>query len=115
MLKTTKKEAMVRLISGMKAAMCSWRSRAPTAKWSITAPPAQAMPQRMTAERAPCSPSWTMCGTESQTGTTVRAAMIPHSEVFVLPGDSYHVAATHPEACAEAVVAFINRNAAVVT
>jgi 3-oxoadipate enol-lactonase len=34
---------------------------------------------------------------------------IPRSELMVVPGDSYHVAATHPEACARAVVEFIRR------
>ncbi|MDB5413993.1 MAG: alpha/beta hydrolase [Rubritepida sp.] len=31
------------------------------------------------------------------------------SEFMVVPGDSYHVAATHPDACARAVVDFIRR------
>lgn len=34
---------------------------------------------------------------------------IPGSELMVLPGDSYHVAATHPEACTAAVMDFIRR------
>lgn len=34
---------------------------------------------------------------------------IPRSELMVLPGDSYHVAATHPEACAAAAIDFIGR------
>ena len=34
---------------------------------------------------------------------------IPGSELLVLPGDSYHVAATAPETCAEATLAFIRR------
>jgi len=37
---------------------------------------------------------------------------IPHSELLVLPGDSYHVAATHADRCAEAAVAFIERQRA---
>jgi pimeloyl-ACP methyl ester carboxylesterase len=38
---------------------------------------------------------------------------IPHSELLVLPGDSYHVAATAPAACAKAVLEFIKRHATV--
>jgi pimeloyl-ACP methyl ester carboxylesterase len=34
---------------------------------------------------------------------------IPDSELFVLPGNSYHVAATHAEACAKAALEFIER------
>ena len=34
---------------------------------------------------------------------------IPDSELLVLPGNSYHVAASHAAACAEAAVAFIER------
>jgi hypothetical protein len=30
---------------------------------------------------------------------------------MVVPGDSYHVAATHPELCAKAMVDFIERRA----
>jgi 3-oxoadipate enol-lactonase len=37
--------------------------------------------------------------------------MIPGSEFMVLPGDSYHVAATHPELCARAMLDFIDRRA----
>lgn len=36
---------------------------------------------------------------------------IPGSELMVLPGDSYHVAATHPEICAAATLDFIARRA----
>ncbi len=36
---------------------------------------------------------------------------IPNSEFMVVPGDSYHVAATHPELCAKAMVDFIERRA----
>lgn len=35
--------------------------------------------------------------------------MIPGSEFMVVPGDSYHVAATHPEQCAQAMLDFIDR------
>ena len=34
---------------------------------------------------------------------------IPDSELLVLPGNSYHVAATHAEACAQAALDFIQR------
>jgi 3-oxoadipate enol-lactonase len=34
---------------------------------------------------------------------------IPNSEFMVVPGDSYHVAATHPELCATAMMDFIDR------
>ena len=35
---------------------------------------------------------------------------IPHSELLVLPGDSYHIAAAKPDECARHVLAFINRH-----
>jgi pimeloyl-ACP methyl ester carboxylesterase len=34
---------------------------------------------------------------------------IPDSELLVLPGDSYHVAATHAEPCAQATLDFLRR------
>ena len=34
---------------------------------------------------------------------------IPDSELLVLPGDSYHVAASHAVQCAQAALAFIAR------
>jgi 3-oxoadipate enol-lactonase len=37
---------------------------------------------------------------------------IANSELLVLPGDSYHVAASHAERCAEATLAFIARHGA---
>ena len=37
--------------------------------------------------------------------------MIPHSELLVLPGDSYHVAASDAERCAQATLDFIRRSA----
>ena len=73
---------------GMNAAMCSLRALAPSAKWSIIAPPAQASPQSTTAVSAPRSPSQTRFGTDSQKGTTVSAAMIPHSITRVALGAS---------------------------
>ena len=38
--------------------------------------------------------------------------MIPDSELKVLPGNSYHVAATHAEQCAQAALEFIGRRGA---
>jgi pimeloyl-ACP methyl ester carboxylesterase len=35
---------------------------------------------------------------------------VPHSELKVLPGDSFHVAATDPDACAQATLEFIKRH-----
>lgn len=35
---------------------------------------------------------------------------IPNSELLVLPGDSYHVAAAEPDICAEHVLSFIKRH-----
>jgi pimeloyl-ACP methyl ester carboxylesterase len=35
--------------------------------------------------------------------------MIPKSEFMVVPGDSYHVAATHPDLCARSMLDFIER------
>jgi len=40
------------------------------------------------------------------------ASCVPRSELVVLPGDSYHVAATAPQACAAATLDFIDRNRA---
>lgn len=37
--------------------------------------------------------------------------MIPRSELLVLPGNSYHVAASDPERCAQAALDFIKRHA----
>ena len=37
--------------------------------------------------------------------------IIPHSELLVLPGNSYHVAASHAVQCAQATLAFIERRA----
>jgi hypothetical protein len=34
---------------------------------------------------------------------------IARSELLVLPGDSYHVAASDPDTCAAATLAFIDR------
>ena len=37
--------------------------------------------------------------------------IIPNSELLVLPGNSYHVAASHAVQCAQATLAFIERRA----
>ena len=37
---------------------------------------------------------------------------VPHSELVVLPGDSFHVAATHPDQCAAALIDFLERHEA---
>ena len=37
---------------------------------------------------------------------------VPQSELVVLPGDSFHVAATEPDACAKALLDFIARHEA---
>ena len=55
--------------------------------------------------------------TEGSTHTSVDATRawqetIPNSKLLVLPGDSYHVAASHPEPCAHATLDFIERNRA---
>lgn len=38
--------------------------------------------------------------------------MIPRAELWVLPGDSYHIAAVYPDECAQRVLAFIKQHAA---
>src|SRR6202453_4159758 len=88
MMNTMKNVASVLLISGMKAATCSLRALAPSAKWSTIAPPAQASPQSTTTIRAPRSPRQTRLGTVSQNGITVSAAMIPQSITKVAAGAS---------------------------
>jgi len=35
---------------------------------------------------------------------------VPHSELVVLPGDSFHAAATDPDACARALLEFVRRH-----
>jgi pimeloyl-ACP methyl ester carboxylesterase len=44
--------------------------------------------------------------------TTAWQRMIPHSELVVLSGNSYHAAASHPVECARATLAFIERRSA---
>jgi pimeloyl-ACP methyl ester carboxylesterase len=38
------------------------------------------------------------------------AAEIPSSELVILPGDSYHIAASEPDKCAQIVLDFVQRN-----
>ena len=49
-------------------------------------------------------------GLASVAQTRAWQEQVPHSELVVLPGDSFHVAATDPDQCAQATLAFINRN-----
>jgi len=44
--------------------------------------------------------------------TTTWQRMIPLSELVVLPGNSYHAAASHPVECARATLAFMERRSA---
>ena len=39
------------------------------------------------------------------------SGQIPNAELVILPGDSYHIAASEPDRCAELVLAFIDRHA----
>jgi len=48
-------------------------------------------------------------GLGSVESTRAWQQMIPDSELLVLPGRSYHVAATHAAECAQAVIGFIGR------
>jgi pimeloyl-ACP methyl ester carboxylesterase len=48
-------------------------------------------------------------GLASVEATRVWQSMIPHSELLVLPGDSYHVAASDADRCARETLAFIAR------
>jgi 3-oxoadipate enol-lactonase len=50
-------------------------------------------------------------GLGSVESTRAWQQMIPDSELLVLPGRSYHVAATHAGECAQAVIDFIERGA----
>ena len=49
-------------------------------------------------------------GLASVAETRVWQQQIANSQLLVLPGDSYHVAASHAERCAEAALAFIERH-----
>ena len=50
--------------------------------------------------------------TTEESGLASVAEKVPHSELVVLPGDSFHVAASDPERCAKALLDFIARNEA---
>jgi pimeloyl-ACP methyl ester carboxylesterase len=50
-------------------------------------------------------------GLASVDATRAWQETIPNSELLVLPGDSYHVAASHAERCAQATLEFIQRQA----
>jgi pimeloyl-ACP methyl ester carboxylesterase len=49
-------------------------------------------------------------GLASVEATQAWQQQIPHSSLLVLPGDSYHVAASHAERCAKAALDLIGRN-----
>jgi pimeloyl-ACP methyl ester carboxylesterase len=51
-------------------------------------------------------------GLASVDATTAWQQQIPHSTLLVLPGNSYHVAASHASRCAEATLDFIDRHSA---
>jgi 3-oxoadipate enol-lactonase len=42
-------------------------------------------------------------------------ARVPRSEAVVIPGDGYHAAATCPDMCANATLAFVNKHSAPAT
>ncbi|MBV8889406.1 MAG: alpha/beta fold hydrolase [Alphaproteobacteria bacterium] len=48
-------------------------------------------------------------GVRSVEATHAWQTTIPHSELLVLPGDSYHLAASDPEVCARATLDFVER------
>ena len=52
-------------------------------------------------------------GLASVDETRARQQIIPNPELLVLPGNSYHVAASHAVQCAQATLAFIERRALV--
>jgi hypothetical protein len=49
-------------------------------------------------------------GLASVEDTRAWQQQVPGSELVVLPGDSFHVAATDPDRCAQALLDFIARN-----
>jgi pimeloyl-ACP methyl ester carboxylesterase len=53
----------------------------------------------------------TESGLASVAETRAWQEKVPHSELVVLPGDSFHVAATDPDRCAEALLEFLARHA----
>ena len=50
-------------------------------------------------------------GLASVTETRAWQEKVPHSELIVLPGDSFHAAATDADACAQALLGFVTRHA----
>ena len=50
-------------------------------------------------------------GLASVAQTRAWQEQVPHSELVVLPGDSFHAAATDPDVCAHALLSFIKRHA----
>ena len=52
----------------------------------------------------------TESGLASVAETRAWQEKVPHSELVVLPGDSFHVAATDPDRCAEALLEFLARH-----
>lgn len=48
-------------------------------------------------------------GLASVAQTRAWQEQVPHSELVVLPGDSFHAAATDPGACAQALLGFVRR------
>jgi pimeloyl-ACP methyl ester carboxylesterase len=54
----------------------------------------------------------TQSGLASVAETRAWQEKVPHSELVVLPGDSFHVAATDPDKCAGALLDFIARHGA---
>ena len=50
-------------------------------------------------------------GLASVAETRAWQEQVPHSELVVLPGDSFHAAATDADACARALLAFVGRHA----
>jgi pimeloyl-ACP methyl ester carboxylesterase len=50
-------------------------------------------------------------GLASVAQTRAWQEQVPHSELVVLPGDSFHAAATDPDVCAQTLLAFVRRHA----
>ena len=49
-------------------------------------------------------------GLASVAETRAWQEQVPHSELVVLPGDSFHAAATDPDVCAQALLDFVRRH-----
>ena len=50
-------------------------------------------------------------GLASVAETRAWQEQVPHSELVVLPGDSFHAAATDPDVCAQTLLGFVRRHA----